>query len=408
MMFRNDLKLAMESVSSAKWRSFITMLGIVIGVISVVTIVSIGEGVKHQINEQITQLGPDLITVRSGKVVNRNSQGEITGYNVLGLISGGTLSENDWQGIQKNKDVNLTIPMNVVPGVLKANDGRVYDEAIVIGSPTGVPDVLNQELAYGGFYSNESKDGAVIGTRIAEKLFQENVPVGKSFEFRGKNFIVRGVFEEFAESPLTPTIDYNNVVFIPYDISKEVSDGNVNIFQILLKPQSPDNANKLASDVQASLRASRAGQEDFTVLRQDENLKLAGSLLSLLTAMITAVAGISLFVGGIGIMNIMLVSVSERTKEIGIRKAVGATNQQILSQFMLEAGVISFVGGAVGVFFALILNYFFRIFTEIEPVITWPVVLLAILVSLVVGILFGIAPAVRAARKDPIEALRNL
>lgn len=408
MMLRNDIKLAKESLKNSKWRSFMTMLGIIVGVVSVVTVVSIGEGVKHQITEQINQLGTDLITVRSGKVVNRNAEGEITGYNVLGVLASGSLSEADWQGIQKNKNVRVTIPMNVVPGVLKTTDNHTYDDGIVIGSPEGVPDALNQKLEYGGFYTNESRDGAVIGKRIAERLFKENIPVGKSFEFRGKNFIVRGVFDEFADSPLTPTIDYNNAVFIPYDVSKEVANGQVNIFQVLLKPNDSNAAPSVAAEVHASLLASRAGQEDFTVLQQQENLKLAGSVLDLLTTMITAVAGVSLFVGGIGIMNIMLVSVSERTREIGVRKAIGATNQQILSQFMLEAAMISFVGGVVGVLFSLVVNYCFRIFTDIQPVITIPIVLLAVLVSLIVGIVFGVTPAARAARKDPIEALRNI
>lgn len=408
MMWRNDLKLAMESLQKAKWRSFMTMIGIIIGVVSVVTIVSIGEGVKQQITKQINQLGPDLITVRSGKVINRDAKGNITGYNVLGALTSGGLTEADWQGIQNNPEVHLTIPMNIVPGVLKASDDGVYKEGVVIGAPVGVPEVLNQKLAYGSFYTADSKDGAVIGKRVAERLFKENIPVGKSFELRGKHFTVRGILDEFIESPLTPTLDYNNVIFIPYDASKEIAAGRINIFQILLKPKDPAKANDVASQVQAGLKAARGGQEDFTVLRQEENLKLAGSVLDLLTTMISAVAGVSLVVGGIGIMNIMLVSVSERTREIGIRKAIGATNQQILSQFMLEAAVISFMGGVIGVVTALVINYLLRIFTDIQPVITLSVVLVAVAVSLVVGVVFGVAPAAKAARKDPIEALRNI
>jgi putative ABC transport system permease protein len=286
---------------------------------------------------------------------------------------------------------------------------RTNSEGIVIGAPEGVPEVLNQELAFGSFYKDsDSKDAAVIGKRIAERLFQENVPVGKSFEFRGRNFIVRGVFDEFSTSPLTPATDYNNAVFIHYNISKELVGGQTHIYQILLKPTEPKNAARLARDIQGGLRAARGGQEDFTVLRQDENLALADEVLNLLTAMIAAVAGVSLLVGGIGIMNIMLVSVSERTHEIGIRKAVGATNQQILSQFILEAGVLGFVGGTLGAIFSLLVNYLLRIFTELQPVITLPVVLIATLVSLIVGVVFGATPALRAARKDPIEALRNI
>lgn len=408
MMWRNNVKLALASLKSAKWRSFLTMLGIIIGVVSVVTTVSIGEGVKRQASEQINQLGPDLITVRPGKVVNRDGQGSVTGYNLLGLLSAGNLNETDWQGMEKTPNVRLVVPMNLVPGVLEISE-RKYLDGFVIGAPPGVPEVLNQEIAYGSFYKDgDSKEAAVIGKRVAERLFQENVPIGKSFQFRGRNFIVRGIFDEFSSSPLTPSTDYNNAVFIQYDVSKELADGQTHIYQILLKPTDPSAATQLARDIQANLRATRAGQEDFTVLRQEENLALAGTILDLLTAMIAAVAGVSLVVGGIGIMNIMLVSVSERTHEIGIRKAVGATNQQILSQFVLEAGVLSFVGGVLGVIFSVLVNYLLRIFTDVQPVITLPIVLIAVCVSLIVGIVFGTAPALRAARKDPIEALRNI
>jgi len=405
-MFRNNFKLALASLRSAKWRSFLTMLGIIVGVVSVVTIVSIGEGVRQHVSQQINQLGPDLITVRPGQVVSRDASGTVTGYDVLGLIAAGSLSEADWRGMEKVQDVRLTVPMNLVPGVLKTND-NTYSDGIVIGAPPGVPEVLNKEVEYGTFYNENGKEAAVIGKRIAERLFKENIPIGKSFEFRGRNFIVRGIFEEFETSPLVPSADYNNAVFIPYDVSKEVAGGQTQIYQVLLKPSTPDKAEQVAKDIKAGLKASRGGQENFTVLKQDENLALTSSLLRMLTAMIAAVAAISLIVGGIGIMNIMLVSVSERTHEIGIRKAIGATNQQILSQFLLEAGVLSLVGGVVGVFFAILTNYLLRITTELEPVITLQIVLLACLVSLVVGLFFGITPAMRAARKDPIEALRS-
>lgn len=407
-MWRNNIKLALASLKSSKWRSFLTMLGIIVGVVSVVTMVSIGEGVKRQVIEQMDQLGPELITVRPGRVVNRDDKGKITSYNPLGFAAGGDLNETDWTGIQKVKGVKLAVPMNLVPGVMKSTDNKIYDDGIVIGSPAGTPEVLNQDILYGTFYENSSKDAAVIGKRIAERLFGENVPIGRSFEFRGRNFIVRGVFDEFLTSPLVPGADYNNAVFIPYDVSKEIADGQTHIYQILVKPSSPEAAPAVASDIQKGLRASRGGQDDFTVLRQDENLALADELLSLLTAMITGVAAVSLFVGGIGIMNIMLVSVSERTQEIGIRKAVGATNQQILSQFMLEAAVLSLVGGVIGVLCSLLANYALRIFTELQPVITLPIVGLATLVSLIVGVIFGVAPALQAAKKDPIDALRNI
>jgi putative ABC transport system permease protein len=153
---------------------------------------------------------------------------------------------------------------------------------------------------------------------------------------------------------------------------------------------------------------AHSGQNDFTILKQEDNLAISNSVLNLLTSLITAVAAVSLVVGGIGIMNVMIVSVTERTHEIGIRKAVGATNQQILAQFMIESAVISFVGGVIGVISSILLNFMLRISTDLQPVVTLPIMGVAVLVALVVGIVFGVAPALNASRKDPIEALRRV
>ena len=176
--------------------------------------------------------------------------------------------------------------------------------------------------------------------------------------------------------------------------------------RVLARPQNPKNAGDLAKQITASIKDSHGGQDDTTVLLQSENLQVTSSVLDKLTGFIAAIAAISLVVGGIGIMNIMLVSVSERTREIGVRKAVGATNRQIRNQFMAEAIVLSVLGGIVGIIASFVLNFLIRVTTDLTPVITWPVVLVAAVVSVSVGIIFGTIPAVKAARKDPIDALR--
>jgi putative ABC transport system permease protein len=158
--------------------------------------------------------------------------------------------------------------------------------------------------------------------------------------------------------------------------------------------------------IHAALLKNHGGQEDFTVLKQDESLAVANTILNLITGLIAGIAAISLIVGGIGIMNIMLVSVIERTREIGIRKAIGATNRQILSQFMVESLVLSVVGAILGVLISIMVNYLIRIATTLTPVITLPIMVISVAVSIMVGLIFGITPALKAARKDPIEALR--
>jgi putative ABC transport system permease protein len=407
MMLNNNVKMALSSLKATKWRSVLTMLGVIIGVASVVTTVSIGEGLRQQVLGQIHDLGPDLITVRPGQVVSRDEAGQITGINYFKLFNTGTLSEEDWKDIDSLEAVDVAVPVNVVTGTVTYGD-RTYDNGFVMATTPDVPQILHTPVAYGEFFKEGDRNDnfAVIGKRVAEELFKENVPIGKSLEIRGQSFIVRGVFDEFTTSPLVPAADYNTAVFIPYEAGSRITDRQTQILQILAQPAENTEGDDVVAAITDKLTENHGGRSDFTVLKQEENLAIANNVLTMLTALIAGVAAISLLVGGIGIMNIMLVSVTERTQEIGIRKAVGATNRQIASQFMVEAAILSLTGGFLGVLTALFFNYLLRIFTDLQPVITLPVVGVATTVALMVGIIFGTMPAVRAARKDPIEALR--
>jgi len=405
-MVGGNIKMALGSIKNAKWRSLLTMLGVIIGVVSVVTTVSLGEGVKKQIEQQINQRGNDLITILPGRQVERDKKGEIISFNPFST-EGAVLTEDDFQTILKVSGVKLAAPFSRVSGIAEAND-REYSGQI-IATYGDVPDLLNQKVEFGAFFQEKdaSKDFAVIGRRVAEQLFQENVPVGKTLTIRGQAFVVRGVFEEFENAlPLIANGDYNNAIFIPYERGKELMSGNANIYQILVKPDPGHPVKEVNQNLHNALLTSHAGQQDFTILQPEETLALANNLLNLLTTLIAGIAAISLIVGGIGIMNIMLVSVTERTAEIGIRKAVGATNRQILRQFLTEAMVLSIVGGLLGVLISLVVNFGLRILTDLQPVITLPVVAIACVAALAIGVIFGVMPALKAAHKDPIEALR--
>lgn len=385
------------------------MLGIIIGVSSVLIIVSLGEGVKRQVVEQINHLGPDLITVRPGKAVSRDEAGTVQSVSLLTTFGGGSMSESDLEIIRLTPNVKVAVPISVVPGLARV-DSREFKDGLVLGTTAGMPEVLNQELKYGGFFNDTddaNRNFAVIGQEVAEQLFRENAPIGKAMQIRDQTFVVTGVFEEFSLNPLTPGTDYNTAVFIPYEVGKKLGSGQVQIQQIMAKPAAPEQLNDVVADIDARLMNARAGQQDYTILRQADNLAIANKVVDLLTALISGVAAISLLVGGIGIMNVMLVAVSERTREIGVRKAVGATSRQISSQFMIEAVALSLMGGIVGVIISGVANYFIRLLTDLEPVITLHAIGLALGIALLVGIVFGTAPALRAARKDPIESLRQ-
>lgn len=406
MIFSGDAKLALHTIKTAKWRSFLTMLGIIIGVASVIITVSLGEGVKQQVNSQIHQFGDDLITIRPGAAVGDSNKSSIMGVSLFNSVSA-MLTDDDVSLVDKAEGVRVSAPLSIVSATA-SYDEREYSDGLVIGTTSDLPELINKEAQYGSFFSvgEEGRNVAVLGQSAAQKIFQENVPVGKSFELRGEEFIVRGVLEEFTANPIMPGGDYNNAIFIPYVTSRTLTGGNVQVFQIFAKPNNPDDIEATTSAIGASLKAAHGDQEDFTILTQDESVDQSSYALSLITAMITGVAAISLFVGGIGIMNIMLVSVTERTHEIGIRKAIGATNKQIMRQFMTEAIMLSIVGSIIGVILSLVANFFIRMFTDLRPAVNLYVAGLAVLVAIVVGIVFGVAPAYRAARKNPIDALR--
>lgn len=407
-MITRNVRLAFKTLRGSKWRSLMTMTGIILGIVSVVTVVSLGEGIKRQVLSQISQQGSNLITVRPGNFVKRDNSGNIvgvSGWNSLTYTSG-SLSETDLDVVGRTPGVSYAVPMTLVNSGVKLDEEQ-YVGGSVIASTEQLPAALNQKVIYGKFFQTNELDRhvAVIGKRVAEQLFKENVPIGRSLTIRGQDFVVIGIFDEFADSPLPLNPDFNKAVFIPHGLSIGLDSGR-QLIQILVRPQSGISNQTLIANLNSQLQVAHGGQVDYTLLAQEENLALVGSVFDMFTSFIGGIAAIMLLIGGLGIMNIMLVLVSERTREIGIRKAIGATNRQIASQFFVEATVLSCVGGAIGIILAYGINLTLRILTHLQPVTTWPVVLTASGVSLAIGILFGLIPAVRAARKDPIEALR--
>ena len=256
------------------------------------------------------------------------------------------------------------------------------------------------------FTNSETSNAVVLGAGAAEELFSDPSPIGRGVQINGENFIVRGVFERFSVSPITIGVDYNRTVFIPYSSLSQLGIDDPSIREILVRADTPANVESVISDIRNRV-VELHGQEDFSVLRQSDLEFITDDIFTLITGLIAAAAGISLIVGGIGVMNIMLVSVAERTREIGIRKAIGASNLHIMGQFMTESIVLSIIGGLVGVTLAQIVGLILRATTSISPIFDLQVVLITLSVSVLVGIIFGVGPALKAARKKPIESLRS-
>jgi len=401
--------MAFTSIKASKTRSFLTMLGVVIGVASVVTTVGIADGIRKQVVDQINQFGADVITIKPGKSFAYDSTtGSITSFNPSAQQGVSTLTEKDIESIKQLQGVSTVVPSMQIGGVLSTDAQQNYSEARIVGVSGDINQILGDKVDYGDFFGpdDNERNTVVIGRNIADDLFTIRDPIGQTITIRGETFVVRGILQPFKESTMTVSDNLNNFVFMPYGMAKKISGNSGQINEIFVKVDTPENASAVSEKIKTTLLANHSGQEDFTILKKEDYLAAANKTMSQLTSFIVAIASTSLIVGGIGIMNIMLVGVSERTKEIGVRKAVGATNQQILSQFLVEATVISVVGGIIGVMGSLLITYFIKIWTNLNPVVSIGTILLASLVSIVVGIIFGMAPAIQAARKDPIQSLR--
>lgn len=404
---QGHIKAATSSIRNNKMRSMLTMLGIIVGVVSVVSIVSIGEGVKHQIRSQIDHMGKDLITIRPGTPDNNAGSIDNLG-SFAGVSNVGTLSDGDVQAVARTTDVAHSAPLAIVGGQITGADHSAGN-ATIIATNDALPAALKAKIAFGANLDSSEKQAttAILGSRVAERMFDDGVPLGRSFMIRGVEFNVAGIYDDFETSAFSNDVDFNNAIFIPYDTAQRLTDNSAKPYEILVRPSTPGNTDKVIRNLEHSLAAGRGGQHDFSVLTHAQSAASTNGILNLMTALIGGVAAISLLVGGIGIMNIMLVSVTERMHEIGIRKAVGATDKQILTQFVMEAAVLSFVGGLIGIVVSFGLDIMLRLGTTLQPIITWQIVVAALFVSLLVGVVFGSMPALKAARKDPIEALRK-
>jgi ABC-type antimicrobial peptide transport system permease subunit len=404
---KGNIKAGISSVRSAKLRSFWTMLGIIIGVTSVITVVAIGEGIKEQISGQIHHLGSDLITVRPAQLHGSTGVSS-NGVNLLsGLNISGSLNLKDVNTVKATPGVTTSAPLTITTGVVQRGS-VTYDQGFVIGTSPDLATILNQPIEFGVFLTDNDmgENAAVLGQKAADQLFDEDVPLGRTFIFHGKEFIVRGIFDQFNTTPLSEQADFNKAIFIPNDVAESLSKNTAPTYEILAQAND-GQTGKVSKAINDALVKSHGGQVNFSVMKGNENLAGTNSILELLTRLIAGVAAISLLVGGIGIMNVMLVSVAERMHEIGIRKAVGATNRQILSQFIIESAILSLTGGIIGIIISFIIDLVLRLTTDLKPAISWQVVCVATGVSLLVGIVFGSVPALKAARKDPIEALRS-
>jgi len=402
MSLIESLKISLLALWANKLRSFLTMLGIIIGIAAVVSLISIGQGVKADIEKQVTDIGSNLLFVVPGKLdTSGRSSASPTQF-----IGGSVLTEKDMATIKTVESVQNVAPLSLLSGIL-IYQGKTSPRAILIGTTPTIKDLTNFTLSGGRFLeqSDEGKYVLALGKVPKEELFGQEDAVGKKVMIGRQEFEVIGVFEKPGTSNILGGEEFQSFVTVPFETGKIIT-GSTQIHRILIKVSDGQDIKKVADVVKQKLLENHSGQEDFSVLTQEDLLNLLSMILNLMTLLISAIAAISLIVGGIGIMNIMLVSVTERTREIGLRKAVGATSGAIMLQFLIEAVIISVLGGALGIAFSFLASLVIRLKTIIQPQIVPSAIFLALGVCIGVGIVFGLMQAIRAAKKDPIEALR--
>jgi ABC-type antimicrobial peptide transport system permease subunit len=399
-----DLKIAYADLRATRVRTALTILGIMIGVSSVTAVLAMGEGAKNMVAGQIRDLGDTVITVRPGKVVF-DAAGSLFTSGVLPTFSASTITERDLDTVKHTPGVVGAAPFMFVAGSIKSSKPV---NGTIIATNSDAEQTLGLGMRAGQFLNEQTaEETVVLGQDLALELFGSETAIGQTVKLRGQDYIVVGILNRFASSiAVSNIIDLNRAAFVPLNAGKAFNQGIAQIQQITVRTADSSQTNNVAGQINTSLLANHTGEEDFTVLRPEQALQLTDQLFKTVALFISAVASISILVGGVGIMNIMLVSVTERTREIGIRKAVGATNQQVLSQFMIESLLMTLVGGVVGILFGYILAFFAGTFLGFMPGFSWWIIALAMSISLSVGVLFGAWPAIKAARKDPIDALR--
>jgi putative ABC transport system permease protein len=386
-------RVAVDALRASRLRSALTMFGVLIGVSAVVVLVAIGSGAKQQVESQVEGLGSNLLLVVPGKVQ----------FGAAPTLSRLQLSDVDAVSRVVGDPDRVSATVTSAETV-RAGSRETYTN--VLGLLDNTPKVFVRKLSRGAYLTKSDVDTgrrvAVLGAKVNHDLFGNRDPIGSQITIAGVRFRVIGTFTSLGQSL---GVDRDEEVHIPITTAQRLF-GTTRVDGLAIKAPDADGIDQLGDRVLAEL-SKRHPETEFSAVTQKQILGVLGDILGVLTGVLAAIAGISLLVGGVGVSNIMLVSVRERTREIGLRKAVGARPRDIAVQFLVEAVLLTTIGGVAGIALGLGAAKLIAALSPVPAVLTWWSVALAFGVSAAVGIIFGVAPAQRAARLDPVVALRT-
>lgn len=421
MDFLGTIKLVIRTLLARKGRSFLTILGIVIGVAGVIIIISLGAGAQSLILGQITKMGSDLLSVQPGKSNEKGPPAQAFGIIVT------TLTKEDADAIRNSGRVpHAKAVFSAVMGTASVNWQNKTIDTNFMGTEHSLPQVINIEVASGRFFDEKEGNGSsnvvVLGHSVASQLFGESGidPLNQIVKVKSASQLTAGgiplrVIGVTAKQGSSLFLDLDDQVYMPLAIGQQQILG-INYLRLIdIKVDLPENIEQTIDDVTNLLkqrhRVYRDEDTDFTVRNMADAINILSTITNALRLFLTAMASIALVVGGVGILNIMLATVAERTREIGLRKAVGANNKSIMNQFLLEAGCLTFLGGIIGIIIGTIISYLISLLMhklgyEWQFLVSATSILLAVSVSILTGVIFGLYPALKASRLNPIDALR--
>jgi putative ABC transport system permease protein len=411
MKLSSPLKISYKNLMAAKFRSFLTVLGIIIGIASVIVVMAIGASAQQLITDQVSGIGSNLVGVLPGASVEKGPPAS-----VFGIVTT-TLKQSDLNAIlQKKNAPNVVAACGYVSGSATAKYGSNSPTGSYQGVSASFPEVEKVNLQQGRFFTQEEDNGlarvAVLGAARAEDLFDNQDPIGKVFTLKNTNFTVIGVFEKRGSSGFSNT---DETIYIPLQTAQKIMLGIDYLNFARIKVDSTENMARAVADIKVTIRErhriSDPANDDFSVRDTAQALETLTNITNVLKYFLAGIAAISLVVGGIGIMNIMLISVNQRIREVGLRKAVGARNRHIMTQFLVEAVFVTLVGGIIGIVTGIFVAFLASVVINALGyswtfLISLGSILVATSVSILIGILFGLYPARKAARISPMEALR--
>lgn len=402
----NHIQNARQSMRGNRLRSALTMLGITIGVASITTILALSAGANNIVSSQVDALGGNITVVRPGSLADNAVDG-ISSLTTNQNFSVSSLTDADAAAIEKIPNVSAVAPLMVIRGTVVGTSKEPVNAPVVASTPS-LETVSNLKIADGQFLdSTLSPMTTVIGPQLSVDVFGTEQSIGKTIRIKGSSFTIIGVLKR-ANNPVNyNNVDFDRAAIISLESGRALNQGASYLQQINIRSDSVAHLASVITDINKTLLKNHFGEVDFSVLSGSQIAQPTSHMFTAIAGVSVAIAAISLVVGGVGIMNIMLVSVAERTREIGIRKALGASNNDIVAQFLIESLSLSIGGGISGYIVGYIIAFAVSTFLTFNPVLNWEIATTAFGVSIIIGTLFGIYPAIRAARKDPITALRQ-